>query len=360
MEIAPRGQTCALLLLWFPCKRDGTGGAEQMEQTMKTEVCCNVCLALPPCSHSPRFSPTSLHTQPCACFPMGQEGVLCPTSPVVAPEPLLQHSHLVTASPSAKPSCKWWQGVQREKGGGKQPPSSLTLTCLSSAVVSSNSSSSLKLISVFLKVLWVFTVTLSPSTSMMVVGLVRPAICLVAKPTPGGGMGVSTMSPCITPEPLLVFLDFFCVCDFLFLGGRRVPLHPHGAVLWGGGSGNHSDAAPLQLGRMGSTCGHHPSRPLWGCGLILPRDGGFRTADVGTHPLGPPPSALPPHRGCWGGIPPVPPTPNPGSSPSPAQHRVALSYSYFCILLFLFLFSPFKPVQCSSRRSPPSPVKKIK
>lgn len=66
----------------------------------------------------------------------------------------------------------------------------LTLTCLSSAVVSSNSSPSLKLISVFLKVLWVFTVTLSPSTSMMVVGLVSPATCRVAKPTPeGAGIG---------------------------------------------------------------------------------------------------------------------------------------------------------------------------
>lgn len=63
------------------------------------------------------------------------------------------------------------------------------MTCLSSAVVSSNSSPSLKLISVFLKVLWVFTVTLLPSTSMMVVGLVSPAICRVAKPTPGGGQG---------------------------------------------------------------------------------------------------------------------------------------------------------------------------
>lgn len=62
----------------------------------------------------------------------------------------------------------------------------LTLTCLSSAVVSSNSSPSLKLISVLLKVLWVFTVILSPSISMMVVGLVSPAICRVAKPTPVG------------------------------------------------------------------------------------------------------------------------------------------------------------------------------
>lgn len=81
---------------------------------------------------------------------------------------------------------------EKKKREGRRPPgwrqrAALTLTCLSSAVVSSNSSPSLKLISVFLKVLWVFTVTLSPATSMMVVGLVSPAICLVAKPTPGGG-----------------------------------------------------------------------------------------------------------------------------------------------------------------------------
>lgn len=60
------------------------------------------------------------------------------------------------------------------------------MTCLSSAVVSSNSSPSLKLISAFLKVLWVFTVILSPAISMMVVGLVRLATCRVAKPTPVG------------------------------------------------------------------------------------------------------------------------------------------------------------------------------
>lgn len=165
------------------------------------------------------------------------------------------------------------------------------------------------------------------------------------------------MSPCITPEPLLVFLDFFVCVIFFFWGGRRVPLHPHGAVLWGGireslrcctfmagQNGKHLWSPPLQtpLGLRS-----HPAQ-------------GWRIQDSGCGhaPPGPPsfsPSSTP---GLWGGIPPVPPTPNPGSSPSPAQHRVALSYSYFCILLFLF--SPFKPVQCSSRRSPPSPVKKIK
>lgn len=87
------------------------------------------------------------------------------------------------------------------------------MTCLSSAVVSSNSSPSLKVISVFLKVLWVFTVTLPPSSSMMVVGLVKPATCRVAKPTPGGARGervrrgaVQPRSPGITPELFLPVL----------------------------------------------------------------------------------------------------------------------------------------------------------
>lgn len=62
----------------------------------------------------------------------------------------------------------------------------LTLTFLSSAVVSSNSTPSLKLTSVVLKVLWVFTVIVSPFISMTVVGLVILATCLVAKPTPEG------------------------------------------------------------------------------------------------------------------------------------------------------------------------------
>lgn len=61
----------------------------------------------------------------------------------------------------------------------------LTLQFLSSAVVSSNSSPSLKEISVFLKVLWVRTTTLSPSWLMMTVGLVTLPTCRVAKPTPG-------------------------------------------------------------------------------------------------------------------------------------------------------------------------------
>lgn len=60
----------------------------------------------------------------------------------------------------------------------------LTLTCLSSGVVSSNSSPSLAEISVFLKVLRVFTTTLSPSRLMVTVGLVTLPTCLVAKPTP--------------------------------------------------------------------------------------------------------------------------------------------------------------------------------
>jgi len=60
----------------------------------------------------------------------------------------------------------------------------LTLTCRSSAVVSSNSSPSLEEISVFLKVLWVLTTTLSPSWLIATVGLVTLPTCLVAKPTP--------------------------------------------------------------------------------------------------------------------------------------------------------------------------------
>lgn len=60
----------------------------------------------------------------------------------------------------------------------------LTLTFLSSAVVSSNSSPSLKDSSVFLMVLWVFTVILSPSKEMMVVGLVMFPTVRVANPTP--------------------------------------------------------------------------------------------------------------------------------------------------------------------------------
>lgn len=60
----------------------------------------------------------------------------------------------------------------------------LTLTCRSSGVVSSNSSPSLAEISVFLKVLMVFTTTLSPSLLMATVGLVTLPTCLVAKPTP--------------------------------------------------------------------------------------------------------------------------------------------------------------------------------
>lgn len=60
----------------------------------------------------------------------------------------------------------------------------LTLTCRSSGVVSSNSSPILAESSVFLKVLWVFTTTLSPSWLITTVGLVTLPTCLVAKPTP--------------------------------------------------------------------------------------------------------------------------------------------------------------------------------
>lgn len=59
-----------------------------------------------------------------------------------------------------------------------------TLTLRLSAVSSSNSCSSLKLISVFLKVLTVFIVMPPPSVEIMVVGLVMQPIWRVAKPTP--------------------------------------------------------------------------------------------------------------------------------------------------------------------------------
>lgn len=107
------------------------------------------------------------------------------------------------------------------------------MTCLSSAVVSSNSSPSLKVISVFLKVLWVFTVTLSPLSSMMVVGLVKPATCRVAKPTPGDRGGervrrgtVQTPTPGITPELFLPVLgedEPQNCCSLTVLGGSVRP-----------------------------------------------------------------------------------------------------------------------------------------
>lgn len=74
------------------------------------------------------------------------------------------------------------EGSKRERR--LQPRSSLTLQFLSSGVVSSNSSPSLKLISVFLKVLWVLITTLSPSLLIITVGLVTFPTCRVANPTP--------------------------------------------------------------------------------------------------------------------------------------------------------------------------------
>lgn len=59
-----------------------------------------------------------------------------------------------------------------------------TLTSLPSAVDSSNSSPSLKEISVDLKVLEVFSTTLSPSIEIMVLGLAMPPILRRAMPTP--------------------------------------------------------------------------------------------------------------------------------------------------------------------------------
>lgn len=162
------------------------------------------------------------------------------------------------------------------------------------------------------------------------------------------------MSPCITPEPLLCFFWG----GFFIDGGD--PLHPHRAVLWGR-SGHHSGADPahLWLGGMGSTCGHHPSRPLWGSSCPGMKDSGQR---MGARSPWDPLHQPFPHTGIAGGfregIPPVPL--HPGSSPSPAQHRVALSYFYFYILLFLFLFFPFKPTQQPTIPTPPPPSKKKK
>lgn len=87
----------------------------------------------------------------------------------------------------------------------------LTLQFLSSAVVSSNSSPRWKLISVFLKVLWVLITTLSPSWLMITVGLVTLPTCLVAKPTPNIAK-VNNIVSCDIQNSLqsrnLAFLDY--------------------------------------------------------------------------------------------------------------------------------------------------------
>ena len=65
------------------------------------------------------------------------------------------------------------------------PQTTLTLVFLSSAVVSSNGSLSLNLISVVLKVLWVFMHTIPWSSTVTTrLGLVLLPTCRVAKPTP--------------------------------------------------------------------------------------------------------------------------------------------------------------------------------
>lgn len=84
--------------------------------------------------------------------------------------------------PKVQPRGQEWG--RREIKKPLQPKSSLTLQFLSSGVVSSNSSPSLKLISVFLKVLWVLITTLSPSVLIITVGLVTFPTCRVANPTP--------------------------------------------------------------------------------------------------------------------------------------------------------------------------------
>lgn len=81
------------------------------------------------------------------------------------------------------PPCKDTTG-KGEKRRDSLNERSLTLQFLSSGVVSSNSSPSLKLISVFLKVLWVLITTLSPSLLMITVGLVTFPTCRIANPTP--------------------------------------------------------------------------------------------------------------------------------------------------------------------------------
>lgn len=70
------------------------------------------------------------------------------------------------------------------------PHATPTLVFLSSAVVSSNGSLSLNLISVVLKVLWVFMQTIPWSSKVTTkLGLVRLPTCRVANPTPAGREG---------------------------------------------------------------------------------------------------------------------------------------------------------------------------
>lgn len=90
-----------------------------------------------------------------------------------------------------------WKTHSVARGLGKTPPGAvlgrqdyseiirpLTLTFRSSAVVSSNCWPSLKEIVVFLKVLSVLMVTMSPFILMITSGFARPPSFRVAKPTP--------------------------------------------------------------------------------------------------------------------------------------------------------------------------------
>lgn len=105
------------------------------------------------------------------------------------------------------------RGYHRTVGKGEKtrdplPERSLTLQFLSSGVVSSNSSPSLKLISVFLKVLWVLITTLSPSLLMITVGLVTFPTCRIANPTP------TPSGKSRNHHPLFGFCLFVCFTPF--------------------------------------------------------------------------------------------------------------------------------------------------